>query len=488
MVAESARPMQVQVGILTIRDDEFKAVLKAFPEDSDTYHGRHRQYALRTCDAGKDQRYRIAILRQIEQGNGEAQEAARDFIDDLQPSLLLVVGIAGGLPSDDITLGDVVISTRVVDFSVEARKFQEQTTYSVGGGPVARSISAGIANLAAREDDLGDWTADLPSRPPVTFNAKSFIGTAAWKKAVKTSLEKHFDDYQPARAPRFMAGPIGSSDRLVKDPDVLVPIVATSRSLLAVEMESAGVYRAARDKTPMIAIRGISDIIGYKRNDAWTKYACESAAYFARAYLRTTPVEPLKIDPSAVVVSSNASGDEAREEAFANLLPLRHFPDRLYVSPAMCRSFKHAWEILRRPGADQRVSPWTLYEGNVYSFDDPERCALRQIADVGGAEEFASDEWALSDDVQKRRLFVYLLTACLKEDLWTLGVRYHSDQDVYAFMPNKDNTEPRRMKYPNLKVRSTLTVVSHYPQTGKDGKKYTLSTPQRIPESLPLFE
>ena len=47
-------------------------------------------------------RYRLAVLRQIEQGNGEAQEAARDLIDDLQPSMLLVVGIAGGLPLDDI--------------------------------------------------------------------------------------------------------------------------------------------------------------------------------------------------------------------------------------------------------------------------------------------------------------------------------------------------------------------------------------------------
>jgi nucleoside phosphorylase len=62
-----------------------------------------------------------------------------------------VVGIAGGLPSDDISLGDVVLSTRVLDFSVEARKFQEDTTYNVGGGPIAKSIAAGVANLSARD-------------------------------------------------------------------------------------------------------------------------------------------------------------------------------------------------------------------------------------------------------------------------------------------------------------------------------------------------
>jgi nucleoside phosphorylase len=105
-------PSIIDIGILTIRDDEFGAVLKAFPDDHGIYRGRHREYTLRTADAGQGARYSLAILRQIEQGNGEAQEAARDLFDDLQPSLILVVGIAGGLPSDDISLGDVVLTPR----------------------------------------------------------------------------------------------------------------------------------------------------------------------------------------------------------------------------------------------------------------------------------------------------------------------------------------------------------------------------------------
>src|ERR1700751_3407269 len=141
----------IDIGILTIRDDEFRALLQAFIDDHAIYKGRHREYTLRTADAGQGARYRVAIFRQIEQGNGEAQEAARDLIDDLQPSLLIVVGIAGGLPSDDISLGDVVLSTRVHDFSLEARKFEEATTYNVAGGPIAKSIAGGVANLGARE-------------------------------------------------------------------------------------------------------------------------------------------------------------------------------------------------------------------------------------------------------------------------------------------------------------------------------------------------
>jgi len=65
------------------------------------------------------------------------------------------------------------------------------------------------------------------------------------------------------------------------------------------EMESGGVYRAARERCPMLAIRGISDIVGLKRADDWTKYACASAAAFTRAFLRTRPVPAGSTDDAA---------------------------------------------------------------------------------------------------------------------------------------------------------------------------------------------
>jgi hypothetical protein len=71
----------IDIGILTIREDEFRAALHAFPDNHAIYKGRHREYTLRTADAGQGSNYRLAILRQIEQGNGEAQDAARDLFE-----------------------------------------------------------------------------------------------------------------------------------------------------------------------------------------------------------------------------------------------------------------------------------------------------------------------------------------------------------------------------------------------------------------------
>jgi nucleoside phosphorylase len=473
----------VDIGILTIRDDEFRAVLQAFTDDHGIYKGRHREYALRTADAGQGARYRLAILRQIEQGNGEAQEAARDLIDDLQPSLLLVVGIAGGLPSDDISLGDVVLSTRILDFSIEARKFQEETTYNVGGGPIPKSIAAGIMNLGARESELGNWWAELPPKPAVNLAPRKLYGPKTWQRQVREKLRVHYGNNVAARMPTFSAGPIASSDRLVKDPKVFFPWITSARGILAIEMESAGVHRATRDRTPMLSIRGLSDIVGFKRQDTWTKYACTSAAAFTRGYLRTRPV-PVRESPKPQVGLPPALHHKdsvevpdyrtvEREEGFANLIPLRHFPETLYIAPALSKTRKQSWFLLNKgtssKSTDYIPGAWTLYEGNLYSFVDPERSRLKKIIEVGGLDRFNTEEWALSDDQNKRRMFVQLLNAALREDLWSQGVRYYGDQEVFAFMGRPDDP-PRRLNYANVKVRSTVTVVSHYEHKMKNGK------------------
>ncbi|HEY0994278.1 MAG TPA: hypothetical protein VGD80_44790 [Kofleriaceae bacterium] len=294
----AAAPRRVDIGILTIRDDEFRAVLDAFPAKAGIFKGPHREYTLRHADASGGQRYTLAVLRQIEQGNGEAQSAARDLIQDLAPTLILVVGIAGGLPSDDVRLGDVVISTRIHDVTVGATRFGESDTSSITGGPIDKELAAAVANLQGREDDLGDWNSGLPSPPSVSWKKKGQLyGPPAWQARLREKMEHHYGKSVPPRAPIYKDGPIASSDRLIKDPKALFPWIATARHVLAVEMESGGVFRAAQNSCPMLAIRGISDIVGLQRADTWTKYACASAAAFTRAFLRTRPVALSAADP-----------------------------------------------------------------------------------------------------------------------------------------------------------------------------------------------
>ena len=66
---------------------------------------------------------------------------------------------------------------------------------------------------------------------------------------------------------------------------------SSERQIVEMETELAGVYEAARSagrqNYPSLAICGLSDVVGLKRNPHWTVYACQTAAALAFAVLRS---------------------------------------------------------------------------------------------------------------------------------------------------------------------------------------------------------
>ena len=280
---------KVDFGILTIREDEFEAVLNRFPPIG-RVSGR-RQYNISQVLLPDGGSYLIAVVRCIEQGTGEAQSAAHDLLEDLKPHWLLLVGIAGGVPSEEFSLGDVVVSTRVFDFTVEAVLQERQPEYALRGGPIDKDAASYAANLLGLKSELGRWNSSesiaIP-RPTLTFGDESLYGDDGWRDKVRKALSRSTH----RTAPLATAGAIASSDRLIKDADLLAVWLKVARQVLAVEMELAGVYQATYGlRVPTLSIRGISDIVGLKRDSAWTKYACHTAAAFALALVQTRPFE-----------------------------------------------------------------------------------------------------------------------------------------------------------------------------------------------------
>jgi nucleoside phosphorylase len=64
----------------------------------------------------RDQVLRVVVARTPAQGPGVAQAIASSIIADVWPRWILLVGIAGGIPSTDYSLGDVLLSQRLHDF------------------------------------------------------------------------------------------------------------------------------------------------------------------------------------------------------------------------------------------------------------------------------------------------------------------------------------------------------------------------------------
>jgi nucleoside phosphorylase len=283
---------KIDFAIITIREDENRAVLKRFPKEA-IHRGKHRSYVISRVPLAEGRYYLVAIVRSMEQGEGHGQDVARDAIEDLDPQWIFLVGIAGGVPAAEFTLGDVVAVMRLTDFSVKAVLEGRSPQYAVGGGPMHRKVQDLLTLLLAMDEELGDWNSENSigmAKPKVTIAAKNLYGSDAWKSKVKESLIRHFGRSVLSRPPLVTTGAVASSDTLMKDTQTLQQWLEAARQLIAVEMELGGIYIAARrpeKEYPILAIRGISDIIGFKRHADWTEYACHSAAAFVHALILT---------------------------------------------------------------------------------------------------------------------------------------------------------------------------------------------------------
>jgi nucleoside phosphorylase len=287
---------KIDFGVLTIREDENAAVLRRFDKLDIADH--RRRYRIRHLPLPTGEAYTLAVLRTLEHGTTDAQAATHALLEDLAPRFVLVVGIAGGIPSYEFSLGDVVVSSRIADFSVEAVIRDKGTEYALAGGPLHPDAAKLAADISASitDGELEGWnseTALKQKRPLIDLSIDRFYGNDDWKKFAYSRLNKHFSN-KSLRGPFAMTGAIASSDRLIKDDEKLAVWLKIARQVVAVEMESAGIYKATQERgVPFLAVRGISDIVGFERDPDWTTYACQAAATFARSFLCTRPIEPI---------------------------------------------------------------------------------------------------------------------------------------------------------------------------------------------------
>src|SRR5258706_1029572 len=186
--------MQADFAIIAMREDEYKALASRFhPTPQRGASGRN--YGISKIQTKDGKNRTVALARCEEQGPQLAQQLANDMIKDLSPSLLVVVGIAGGVPDTDFTLGDVVVSSRIHDFGVNALK-PGQIEWDVRGG-IHQYVSEIIASLPMYEADLEGWnTADSLRIPRPDLDLTKF-GAFDITQMTEQDKQSIFDGYPP---------------------------------------------------------------------------------------------------------------------------------------------------------------------------------------------------------------------------------------------------------------------------------------------------
>lgn len=275
----SSEAAHFDVGIVTMKEEEYEALLEKF-HPATSLSGARRDYDIAIVETSV-RPCRIAITRCVQQGNAHAQNAASQMLTDISPSFVLVVGIAGGVPTPDFCLGDVVVSDYIQDLTLEdTGTSPESRRFNALGGPLHSDASRIVERLRALERNSDAWSsAKSIGRTRPGLNGVHTTDDRAWNAEIDSALQCQVGREEPIARARKIA----SSDRLVKDPELIQYWRKVLKAVAAVEMESAGVYVVCqREGVPFLAIRGISDIIGWKRDEAWTRYACHSAAAYAR--------------------------------------------------------------------------------------------------------------------------------------------------------------------------------------------------------------
>ena len=234
---------------------------KKVPPMDDDIHTYYKAEVNATFPDGNTDLYRVIVLPLLGMGLVQAATATTTAIDRWRPRYIVVIGIAGGIAAKGIQIGDILIADQIANY--ELQKVTPE-------GPEIR------------------W--DVHQVDPRLLSAcNNFIGES-WKELLQVE--------RPGQGePRRFNGPIASGGKVIAFGEYLKKPQEAWPKLIGVEMEAAGAAKAAFQSSAgsgFFMVRCVSDLADEKKESVdvrkWRYYACDVAASFAIALLRSGPV------------------------------------------------------------------------------------------------------------------------------------------------------------------------------------------------------
>ncbi|KAF2156346.1 purine and uridine phosphorylase [Myriangium duriaei CBS 260.36] len=289
---------QFHVGWICALSIEAAAAMLMLDEIFDDLDGQHKDDT-NSYTLGRIGNHMIVIacLPHGEYGTNSAATVAANMVNTFSNSLRigLLVGIGGAIPSptDDIRLGDIVISSPkktyggVVQHDMGKLQNDFEQTGSLNEPP--RSLLTAVARLESKIQAFG------PQYPTFIQQAieKSSRGEADFSRPDQETDKLFNCESEPVEIrreardssrPRLHYGIIASGNQVIRN-GIQRDLIGKRTGAICCEMEAAGLMNSF----PCIVIRGICDYSDCHKNKQWQAYAAVTAAAYAKELLLNIP-------------------------------------------------------------------------------------------------------------------------------------------------------------------------------------------------------
>lgn len=243
--------------ITALRDPELKAILELDGKwRSHTVAGDQFEYFVGSFDNEK-KHMKVVAAAALHMGMSGAVVLATKLISNFKPRRIVMAGIAAGA-IENAGLGDILAA---------------ELSFDYGSGKITYSESM---------DSHFE-----PDYKPISISSEyvSELQSSSKEKYILDSIKNGWVSESPNTSLSLHIGPLGSGAGVIKNSRIIRDIKSHARKLIGIDMETYGVYYAAKNCSKprpqeILSIKSISDFGDSNKNDRFQNYASYTSARF----------------------------------------------------------------------------------------------------------------------------------------------------------------------------------------------------------------
>ena len=248
---------ELDVAIITAVDDEYYAVLNAFPGTTQPNYENgascFRQYSVKN-----KREISVGLFQQDAMGMVCAAILASKIIYKYKPKLLAMCGICAGIDKEKMNLGDVVAFSPVYEYR-------------------AGKIKNGAFSPAYKQREVDE-------------NVKRILDKMVHDKVLLNDIRSSATcNSKPRESLNAYIGYSASGAAVLADKEHVNKLLEHQRNLSAIDMEAYAIAEAAclagERRVPWLVVKGVQDFADSSKSDDYREYAAFVSVEFMRRFL-----------------------------------------------------------------------------------------------------------------------------------------------------------------------------------------------------------